>query len=92
MPSRIWIHLVSILVPWEDRESWIEEWEGELSATGGGMLHALGALPDAWFLRTEGWTMERLLREVRLAVKALVRDGAKSKAQYHIEAVNVGYV
>ena len=73
MPARIWVYLVSVLVPWEDREVWIEEWEGELSATGGGMMHALGALPDAWFLRTEGWTMDRMLREVRLAVKTLAR-------------------
>jgi len=70
---RIWVRLVSILVPARDREEWVEEWDGELAAHRGTMTHAWGALPDAWTMRTEGWTMEGMLRDVRAAVKSLSR-------------------
>ena len=68
-----WVRLVSVLVPSDERADWIEEWHGELVASGGSMTHAWGALADAWYLRTEGWTMEGLLRDVRTAVRGLVR-------------------
>ena len=70
---RFWVRIVSILVPREDREGWIEEWHGELAAWGGSMRHAKGCVADAWYLRTEGWTMEGMLRDIRLAVKGLAR-------------------
>ncbi len=71
--SRIWIRIASFLVPREERREWVEEWVGELAATKGGMRNAWGALPDAWYLRTEGWTMEGFVRDVRMAVRALAR-------------------
>jgi predicted permease len=68
------VRLISILVPAEYRRDWIEEWEAELAVTKGNrMRNAVGALPDAWYLRKEGWTMEGLLRDIRLAVKGMVR-------------------
>lgn len=72
--SSIWIRLVSALVPGDVRRQWIEEWVGELAANGGSMTHAWGALSDAWYLRTEGWTMEGLFRDVRTAVRGLARN------------------
>ena len=69
----VWIRLVSALVPRDDRDQWVEEWDGELAANGGSMTHAWGALADAWYLRTEGWTMDGMWRDVRTAVRGLVR-------------------
>ncbi len=71
--ARLWIRLSSLLVPWDERGEWIEEWHAELAATDGRLFHALGALPDAWYLRTEGWTMEGLFRDIRMAMRTLVR-------------------
>ena len=31
-----WIRATSVLVPRSDRTDWIEEWDAELAATGGG--------------------------------------------------------
>ena len=73
VPSRLWIRITSLLVPWDERGEWVEEWDAELEATGQRMTHALGSLPDAWYLRTEGWTMEGMLRDIRLAVKGMIR-------------------
>ncbi|MGD8319764.1 MAG: ABC transporter permease [Gemmatimonadota bacterium] len=73
MVSRAWVRLLSLLVPRDRRREWLEEWDAELVATGGGMLQAWGALPDAWTLRTDGWSMGGMWREVRTAVKTLSR-------------------
>ncbi|MCG6957726.1 MAG: ABC transporter permease [Gemmatimonadetes bacterium] len=73
MWTRLWVRIVSVLVPGPDREEWIEEWDGELAARSGRSSDAWGALPDAWTLRTQGWTMDGMLREVRAAVKGLAR-------------------
>lgn len=37
------------------------------------MTHAWGAVSDAWYLRTEGWTMDGMLRDIRTAVRGMVR-------------------
>jgi putative ABC transport system permease protein len=71
--TRLWIRLASVLVPWDERVEWIEEWDAELEATGQGMTHALGSISDAWYLRTEGWTMEGMLRDIRMAVRTMIR-------------------
>ncbi|MGW8268340.1 MAG: ABC transporter permease, partial [Longimicrobiales bacterium] len=69
----IWIRVTSVLVPRSDRRDWIEEWDAELAATGGGMTNAWGSLGDAWYLRTEGWTMDAMWRELKAAVKGHLR-------------------
>jgi predicted permease len=71
--ARLWVRLVALLVPRRDREEWVEEWDGELAAHGGTMTHAWGAMFDAWYLRQDGWTMEGMARDVRGALKGLVR-------------------
>ncbi len=68
-----WLRMVSLVVPEDERAEWTEEWEAELWASGCRLQDAWGALPDAWFLRTEGWTMEGMLRDARMAVRALAR-------------------
>ena len=71
--ARLWVRLVSVLVPGPEREEWVEEWDGELASHGWRMTHAWGALPDAWYLTMEGWTMDGLLMDVRAAARALAR-------------------
>jgi predicted permease len=74
MPApKLLIRVASVLVPGVVRADWIEEWDAELTATGGTMTHAWGALADAWYLRTDGWTMDAMLRDVRTAVRGLIR-------------------
>ncbi len=68
-----WVRAVSVLVPGIVRGDWIEEWDAELAASGGTMTHAWGALADALYLRTEGWTMDSMWRDFRAAVKGLLR-------------------
>jgi len=70
---RVWVRLTSVLVPRADRADWAEEWHAELEMNGGTMTDAWGALADAWYLRTEGWTMEAMLRDVRTAIRGLIR-------------------
>ena len=75
-PSR-WVRALARLVPADDRERWIEEWHGELSARSGGSLsHVVGALADAWYLRTEGWTMDGMFRDFKTALRGLIRKPA----------------
>lgn len=70
---RLWIRLVSVLVPSADRRQWIEEWDAELTIAPRAKRDAWGALPDAWYLRTDGWTMERVIQDLHAAVAGLVR-------------------
>jgi len=70
---RLLIRVVALLVPGVERRDWTEEWDAELAANSGTMTQAWGALADAWYLRTEGWTMDTMFRDVRMAVRGLVR-------------------
>jgi len=71
---RLWLRLLSVLVPGDVREQWMEEWTAEVAANGNSTHHVWGALPDAWYLRTDGWTMDGMLRDVRYAVRGLIRN------------------
>ena len=73
MSARVWVLLVSWLVPRDERPDWTEEWLAELAAHDGTLTHAWGALSDAWYLRMEGWTMNAMWRDVRMAVRGLAR-------------------
>jgi putative ABC transport system permease protein len=68
-----WIRIVSPLVPKDLRDDWREEWQAELATYRGSRKHAWGALADAWYLRTEGWTMEAIWRDARAALKSVAR-------------------
>lgn len=71
--SRLWVRITSALVPRGDRQEWVEEWDAELFAHGGRMTHAWGSLADAWYLRTEGWTMDAIWRDLRAAIRGHIR-------------------
>jgi putative ABC transport system permease protein len=70
---RFWLLSVSLLVRRDERVEWVEEWEGELAASGWRWVDAFGALPDAWHLRRDGWTMGRMTQDVKHAIKGLWR-------------------
>jgi putative ABC transport system permease protein len=46
---RLWLRLISFIVPLEHRQRWREEWLAELQHGGRRMI--TGALPDAWAVR-----------------------------------------
>jgi predicted permease len=77
---------VSVLVPRVARREWTEEWLAELEALRSGrasltpkgrlphpLLFAGGALPHALFVRTEEWTMDSFLHDVRHSLRLLAR-------------------
>lgn len=79
------VRAASMLVPSDRRAEWREEWEGELDALAlarvnevegvpGALEFALGALPHAAWTRTEGWTMDSVIQDVRYAVRVLRRS------------------
>ena len=47
---RLILHLISLIVPFAQRQRWREEWLAELQH--GGLRMLAGALPDAWAMRT----------------------------------------
>ncbi len=87
--SFLLIRVASLLVPRDRRGEWLEEWRGELAALkqdradGVSSLpstigFAVGSLPHALWMRTEGWTMETmkmtgLWNDARFALRGLFR-------------------
>ncbi|HSG49860.1 MAG TPA: ABC transporter permease [Longimicrobiales bacterium] len=87
MLARVILRMASLLVPGAERGEWLEEWEGEVEAlralrrsgtTPGGLpgtvAFALGAVPDAVWMRTEGWTMDGVWQDVRFGMRMLLRS------------------
>ncbi len=77
------IALVAALAPAASRREFRAEWEAELSAEWSRQRRwapvagrALGAVPDAWFLRRQSWSLATIAQDVRFAVRLLVRDRA----------------
>jgi hypothetical protein len=86
--SRRWpwaiVCAASVMVPRGRREEWLEEWRGELAALDGArgagaaglpstMGFAVGSLPHAVWMRTEGWTMDSLLQDLKYSSRVLRR-------------------
>ena len=80
-PCRWMLDLAAPLVPGPDRERWREEWDGELWHAGldgraGRMALALrcfGAFPHALSLRRQEWKPEMIARDLRFALRSLMR-------------------
>lgn len=73
-----------LLVPSTRRGEWVEEWLGEVDALAEAHLRgaeglpglvgfALGAVPHAVWMRTEGWTMDSIGHDIRFATRMLAR-------------------
>lgn len=78
------IRLGSVLVPRSRRGDWLDEWRAEVAAleearkrgaTGlpGSIAFAAGSIPHALWMRTEGWTMESVLQDLRFSARVLRR-------------------
>ena len=85
VPARIAVRAAGLLVPRGQRAEWSEEWLGELialeeeharGATGlpGLLAYALGAVPHALWMKTEGWTMDSMLQDLRFSTRVLLRS------------------
>lgn len=73
------------LVPRARRAEWLAEWSGEVEALGrargegrgadypGWIAFVAGALPHAVWTRTEGWTMDGVIQDLRYAARVLSR-------------------
>ena len=80
--SFLLIRLASLLVPRDRRGEWLEEWRGELTALkdtrAAGVAglpsligFAVGSLPHAMWMRTEGWTMDGLFQDLKYSARVL---------------------
>ena len=79
------VRISSLFVPGDRRAEWLEEWRGELAAlhearaagvTGlpSAIEFAVGALPHALWMRTEGWTMDSVLQDLKYSFRVLRRS------------------
>ena len=82
--ASVLVRIASHLVPRDRRQDWLEEWRGELAALErarsdgavglpSAVGFAAGALPHALWTRTEGWTMESVLQDLRYSARVLGR-------------------
>jgi len=82
---RVLLGIAALLVPSGHRQEWREEWHGELGALmdahrqGAKGLpttieFAVGAIPHAFWMRTEGWSMESVWQDLRFATRVLRRN------------------
>jgi putative ABC transport system permease protein len=69
LPRRF-VAFVSRLAPGAARREFCAEWEAELS-TDPSMRRALGALPDAWYLFRQQWSLDMLTHDVRYALRLM---------------------
>ncbi len=83
--ARTLVRVMSFFVPSDRRAEWLEEWRGELvalqDARAAGVFglpstieFAVGALPHALWMRTEGWTMDSVLQDLKYAFRGLRRS------------------
>jgi predicted permease len=85
--ARTLLWLVALLVPRGVRAEWHEEWKAELEALvrirreasspeglPGPVRFAMGAIPHAVWTRTEGWTMESLVQDLRFGARMFRRS------------------
>ncbi len=83
--ARKLLHLVARVVPADRRQEWLEEWQSELDVLTEARTttspdlptifsFVLGAIPHALWLRTEGWSLDRVTQDVRFACRVLKRS------------------
>jgi putative ABC transport system permease protein len=83
--ARLFLRILAPFVPGHRRAEWLEEWEGELDALAdlrgegrgedypGWVSFVAGALPHAVWTRTEEWSMDGVLQDLRYAVRMFRR-------------------
>ncbi len=80
------LRVLALVVPRRHRRDWLEEWRGEMEAlervrrfgnpgrypTPVGFV--VGAIPHALWMRKEEWSMERVIQDLRFALRMLRRS------------------
>jgi putative ABC transport system permease protein len=98
---RGFIAVLSAIVPAESRRDFRHEWNAELAAAwidrrpgpagaGRAAARALGAIPDAWCLFRQPWSVDMLRHDVRYAVRLLGRHRALTVAATVTLALAIG--
>src|SRR5262245_24038765 len=88
-PLRAWIGVLARLVPAACRREFREEWRAEL-ATDPTVRRALGALPDAWFLFRQSWSLDTMRQDLRHAFRLLARHRSLTLASSVTLALAIG--
>jgi putative ABC transport system permease protein len=86
---RPFIALVSRLAPGAARREFRAEWDAEL-ATDPSLARALGALPDAWCLFRQQWSLDMLSQDIRYGVRLLARRPAYTAIVVLTLAIGIG--
>ena len=102
---RAFLAALSRLVPGDRRRDWHDEWNGELwelvrraervpsrygSPPAAAFRFTLGALPHAIHEWRQGWTMELVLKDLRHAVRTVVRHRGFASTATLLIAIGVG--
>ncbi len=88
LPRRL-VALAARLTPSAARRDFRAEWEAEL-ATDPSMRRALGAVPDAWCLFRQQWSLDMLSQDIRYAFRLLARRRAYAAIVTLTLAVGIG--
>jgi putative ABC transport system permease protein len=98
--ARALVRLASRVVPAHVRREFRDEWDAELSADRIESAHgirrrspvsrALGAVPDAWFLFRQQWSVDMVLQDARYALRVLSERRAYTMLVLLTLAVGIG--
>ena len=86
---RRFIAVVSRLVPGAERREFRAEWEAELN-TDPRFARAIGALPDAWCLQRQQWSLDMLTQDIRYGFRVLTRRPAYALIVACTLAIGIG--
>lgn len=91
------VGLVSLVVPSDERDRWREEWQGDLEGlrargAGSGQLIAwlAGVARTAVEIRFEEWSMDGWMREIRYALRGLLRQPTFATVAVMTLALGIG--
>ena len=98
---RAFIAVIARVVPGAARREFRAEWDAELASawthrrhgSGGAarvVRRALGAIPDAWCLLRQQWSVDMIAQDLRYAVRLLARHRAMTAAATVTLALAIG--
>jgi putative ABC transport system permease protein len=83
--ARMVVRIAAVVVPADRRQEWLGEWLGELGALSEARARgatglptpvgfAAGAIPHAMWMRTEGWSVDSVLQDLKYSARVLRRS------------------